>query len=241
MECMDTVNNSENQTIDELARLRQRVAELEAALEERNNTVTALQTDIEELKISLKEMMITLASTVDTKDPYKVNHQKRVARLSCAIARNMGFSEEHTNTIEFAGIVHDIGKINVPSKLLSKSNRLLKSEHTLVKNHPAIGCELLEKTGYPETITAVVLQHHERMNGSGYPNGLAGEDILMDARILAVADVVEAISSQRSHRQALGIEMALREIKNYRGRLYDPDVVDVCIRVITEDGFNWEK
>ncbi len=236
---MNNTDNPENRSFDELTGLRQKVAELEAILEERNNTVTELQTDIENLKSILKEMIINLASTVDTKDPYKADHQQRVARLSCAIAKRMGFSEEHVDLIEFAGVVHDIGKISVPTQLLSKSSRLLKSEYTLVKNHPVIGCELLGKAGYPEAITAVVLQHHERANGSGYPQGLAGDDILMEARILAVADVVEALSSQRSHRQALGLEMALREIKNYSGRLYDPDVVDVCVSVITEDGFNW--
>lgn len=238
---MNDENNSENRSFDELAELRQRVAELEATLDERNDTVTALQTDIENLQNSLKEMIVTLASTVDTKDPYKADHQKRVSLLSRAIARSMGFSDEQIDTIGFAGIVHDIGKISVPTRLLSKSSRLLKSEYTLLKSHPVIGCDLLKKVEYPEAITTVVRQHHERMNGSGYPEGLSGEDILIEARILAVADVVEALSSQRSHRQALGIEMALREIKNYRGRLYDPDVVDACVRVITEDGFHWDE
>ena len=241
MELMNNDDNPESRSSGELTGLHQQAAEREAIPGQRNDTVTALQADLEKLKNVLKEMMITLASTADTKDPYKADHQRRVARLSCAIAGEMGFSGERIDTIEFAGTVHDIGKISVPTQVLTKTSRLLKSEYTLLKNHPVIGCELLEKAGYSEPLTTIVLQHHERMNGSGYPQGLSGEDILIEARILAIADVVEALSSQRSHRQALGIEMALREIKNHRERLYDADGVDACVHVITKGGFSWDE
>ena len=207
---------------------------------ERKRTEEALKQDVERLKRNLDKTIITLASTVETRDPYSAEHQQHAAKLSCAIAREMCLSEEQIKGIHFAAIVHDIGKISIPAELLTKAGRLMEAEYHLIKSHPRTGYEILEGLGFPWPIPQIVLQHHERMNGSGYPQGLSGENIILEARILGVADVVEAIASRRSYRKALGINKSLKEIKSYRGRLYDPEVVDICLELFTEKGFKWD-
>ena len=129
----------------------------------------------------------------------------------------------------------------MPAELLTKPDSLAETEHLLIKGHPRTGYEILKKVDFPQSIARMVLQHHERMNGFGYPQGLSGEDIMMEARILAVADVIEAIASQRSYRKALGIDKALKEIKSFKGLLYDPEVVDACVRVFNEKRFKWDE
>jgi HD-GYP domain-containing protein (c-di-GMP phosphodiesterase class II) len=136
-----------------------------------------------------------------------------------------------------AGLIHDIGKINVPAEILNKSGRISDTEFNIIKIHPQAGHDLLKEIEFPWPVAQIVLQHHERLDGSGYPQGLRGEEIMLEARILAVADVVEAMASHRPYRSALGIEVALEEIKKNRGIYYDPDVVDVCARLFTEKGF----
>ena len=173
------------------------------------------------------------------RDPYSVGHQQRVAELSCAISREMGLSEEQVKRIHFAAMVHDIGKMSVPSELLNKPCSLMETEYLLVKSHPQTGYEILEGLDLSWPISQIVLQHHERMSGSGYPQGLSGENIILEARIMGVADVVEAIAYPRSYRKAFGINKSLNEIKSYRGLLYDPEVVDVCLKLFTEKGFKW--
>lgn len=135
-----------------------------------------------------------------------------------------------------AGIIHDLGKINVPAEILSKPGKLSELEFNLIKTHPQTGHDLLKDIKFPWPIAAMILQHHEKMNGSGYPNGLKGEEIMVEARILTVADIVEAMSSHRPYRSALGIEKALGQIKMDRGTLLDPDVVDACLKVF-EQGY----
>lgn len=238
---MEKVHTTDNRFEDEIVALRQKVAELEKSETVLKRTEDALKDEIERLKATITDIIITLASTVDTKDPYKAGHQKRVAILSCAIAAKMGLSQEQTANIKLAALVHDIGKISVPAELLAKSARLMKSEYTVVKSHPRIGAQLLEKAGFPQSVALIVHQHHERMNGAGYPQGLSGEEILVESRILAVADVIEAIASQRSYRTSLGIDKALKEITSYTGRLYDPEVVAVCVHLFNEAGFNWDE
>jgi putative nucleotidyltransferase with HDIG domain len=178
-----------------------------------------------------------MARAVETRDPYTAGHQKQVAGLSCAIARELGLSESHVEGIRVAGIIHDIGKISVPSKVLAKPAKLTELEFGIVKTHPEVGYEILKSIEFPWPIAQMVLQHHERMNGSGYPQGLSGKDILLEARILCVADVVEAMASHRPYRAGLGIESALEEILQNKGTLYDPDVVATCVRLFKEKGF----
>jgi len=174
------------------------------------------------------------------KDPYRHSHQKRVAQLACAIAREMNLPEEQIEGIRVAGNIHDIGKISVPMEILNKPGRVNKNEFGIIKNHAQAGYDILKTIEFPWPIAQIVLQHHERMDGSGYPQGLSGKDILLEARILGVADVVEAMVSRRPYRPALGIDKALEEISKNRGILYDPEVVDACLKLFTEKRFEFE-
>jgi len=171
----------------------------------------------------------------------KQSARNRVTALACAIARELGLSEDQIEGLRMAGFVHDIGKIAVPSDILSKPGRLSEIEFALIKVHPQAGYDILGKgKGFPWPIAQIVLQHHERMDGSGYPSGISGEDIIFEARILAVADVVEAMSSHRPYRAAIGIDGALEEISKKRGIWYDPQVVDACIRLFHEKNFKFK-
>jgi len=181
-----------------------------------------------------------MALTVETRDPYAASHQRHVANLARAIATEMDFSEKQIDLIRMAGAVHDLGKISVPVGILNKPSRLTENEFGIIQTHPEVGYAILKMIGFPWPVAPIVLQHHERMDGSGYPAGLSCEEIVMEARILGVADVVEAMSSHRPYRAALGIDRALEEVSRNRGVLYDPDVVDGCLKVFTEKGFKFE-
>ena len=180
-----------------------------------------------------------LALTVETKDPYTAGHQKRTADLARSIATEMNLSAEKIDGIRMAGVIHDIGKIGIPSEILSKPGQLNDLEYALVKTHSQAGYDLLSTIEFPWPIADMVHQHHERMNGSGYPLGIAGDDILFEARILAVADVVEAMASHRPYRPSLGVEKALEEISQNKGLLYDSQVVDACLWLFNEKGYHF--
>jgi putative nucleotidyltransferase with HDIG domain len=175
---------------------------------------------------------------LEIRDPYTFGHQRRVTHLATAIAKEMALSPDQIEGIAVAGNLHDIGKINVPSEILNKPGKLSDIEFALIKSHPQAGYEIVKDIEFPWPVAEVLLQHHERMNGSGYPRGLAGGDILLEARIMAVADVVEAMASHRPYRPTLGIDKALEEIVQNKGILYDPDVVDACLKLFKEKGFN---
>jgi PAS domain S-box-containing protein/putative nucleotidyltransferase with HDIG domain len=207
---------------------------------ERKRAEEELQISLEKLKRSLGETTTALASAVEKRDPYTSGHQQRVAQIACAIAQEIGLPQEQVEGIRVAGILHDIGKIYVPSEILSKPSRLGELEFEMVKTHSQVGYEILQGINFPWPVAQIVLQHHERMDGSGYPAGLSGEDIIPEARILAVADVVEAMASHRPYRPALGIDQALEEISQNSGTLYDPQVVEGCVRLIAEKGFQFE-
>jgi PAS domain S-box-containing protein/putative nucleotidyltransferase with HDIG domain len=199
-----------------------------------------LQQSLKKLQKSLESTASSLASAVEIKDPYTAGHQQRVTELACAIATDIGLTNDQVEGVRITGSLHDIGKISVPSEILSKPGRLADIEFNLIKNHPQTGYELLKDIEFPWPVAQIVLQHHERMDGSGYPQGLKGEEILLEARILAVADVVEAMASHRPYRAALGIEAALVEISKNKGILYDHKVVDACIKLFTEKGFKFK-
>ncbi len=190
---------------------------------------------------ALGDMVEAMAITVELRDPYTAGHQRRVAQLACAIAKDMGLSEDQLRGIRFAGIIHDIGKIRVPSEILTHPNGLTEAEMGIIRTHPLVGYEILKNIEFPWPIAQAVLQHHERINGSGYPSGLLNEDIIVEAKILAVADVVEAMASHRPYRPSLGIDQALDEIKTNRGKLYDPVAVDSCVKLFNKKGFKLEK
>jgi PAS domain S-box-containing protein len=198
-----------------------------------------LKASYKKLKKILNGTINALASTTEKRDPYTAGHQQRVTQLACVIAREMGFSEERIEGMRMACVVHDIGKIYVAAEILNKPVRLTDIEMALIKTHCQIGYEILKTIEFPWPIAEVVLQHHERMDGSGYPQGLKGKDILHEAKILAVVDVVEAMSSHRPYRSSFGVDLALNEIKENRGKLYDPEIVDVCLKLFTEKGFKF--
>jgi putative two-component system response regulator len=178
-----------------------------------------------------------IAALYEKRDPYTAGHQRRVAQLACAIARKMGLPEEQIYSIHITGVVHDIGKIAVPGDILSKSGKLSTEEFNIVKTHPQVAYEVLRTLEFPWPVAETILQHHERLDGSGYPNGICGEDIILEARILCVADVVESMISHRPYRPALGKKKAIKEIMQNSGILYDPRVADACYKISNNGGF----
>lgn len=181
-----------------------------------------------------------MASVVEIKDPYTAGHQKRVTRLASAIAEELGLPKEQIEGIRIAGLIHDIGKVSIPAEILSKPGRITDLEFSVIKTHSQAGYDILKTIEFPWPIAQIVLQHHERLNGSGYPQGLSGEEILLEARILGVADVVEAMASHRPYRPALGIDKALEEITQNRGILYDARVAEACLKLFADKGFTLE-
>jgi putative two-component system response regulator len=191
------------------------------------------------LKSILNGALHAIAKAVEVRDPYTAGHQKRVGDLSKAIAQKMELDIDIVETIYVAGTIHDIGKISVPAEILSKPTRLSVAEYMLIKGHPLTGYEILREIELPPIISEVVYQHHERINGSGYPRNLVGDNIFLESRIVAVSDVVESMSSHRPYRPALGIEKAIEEIISNRNIIYDPDVVDACVSLLREREFSF--
>ncbi|MBZ0096461.1 MAG: PAS domain S-box protein [Sulfuricella sp.] len=195
----------------------------------------------ERLKEALIGTIRAIALTVEKRDPYTAGHQSRVADLAAAIAGELGLDADHIEGMKLGAMIHDIGKIYVPAEILNRPGRLSVHEFGMIKTHPEVGYDIIKDVKFPWPVALMVLQHHERMDGSGYPKGLKGEEIILEARILAVADVVEAITAHRPYRPALGFDVALAEIEAKRGQLYDPNVVDACLRLFREKGYTLEN
>jgi len=191
------------------------------------------------LRDALTKSIEALSLAIEKRDPYTAGHQKRVSELSVAIAKEMGLPKEQIEGLRLGALIHDIGKIQIPLEILSKPGKLNELEYQIIKTHPRAGYEIIKHIDFPWPIAEMILQHHERMDGSGYPMGLKNGEIILEARIIAVADVVEAMSSHRPYRSALGIEAALQEIEKNKGKLYDPQVVDACIKVFKKKGFKF--
>lgn len=194
----------------------------------------------ESLRISLEKTIQVVASAVDMRDSYTGGHQRRVANICVRIATELGLSKERIHGLHLAGTIHDLGKIGCPAEILSKPGHLSKNEFNLIKEHPQAGFNIIKDVDFSWPIAQIILQHHERIDGSGYPQGLTGDAILLEAKILTVADVVEAMASHRPYRPALGIEAALNEITKHRGTSFDADVVDKCLRIFHEQGYKIE-
>lgn len=194
----------------------------------------------ERLIKAMESTISAMAMIVEIRDPYTAGHQRRVAQLACAIAKEIGLSEDQITGLRLAGLIHDIGKIRVPIEILINPDGLTASEFTMIKMHPAIGYDILKTMDLPWPIAQAIHQHHERLDGSGYPLGLLAKDIILEARILAVADVVEAISSHRPYRPARGIDVALDEICRNKNISFDATIVDTCVRLFREQGFKFE-
>ena len=193
----------------------------------------------EKLQKTMEATIYTISKIIETRDPYTAGHQNTVSQLAVAIAQEMKLPEDKIEGIRIAALIHDIGKINIPAEILSKPSKLNGMEFSLIKNHPKVGYDILRKIDFSWPVAKIVLQHHEKIDGSGYPQGLKGEKILLEAKIIGVADVVEAMSSHRPYRPALGIDKALEEISQNRGILYDPEVVDICFKLFKEKDFKF--
>jgi putative nucleotidyltransferase with HDIG domain len=194
----------------------------------------------EKLKKTMDATLETMSKIIEVKDPYTAGHQQRVSQLAVSISKELNFLQEQVEGIKIASLIHDIGKIGIPTEILNKSIALSDIEFSLIKAHSQIGYDILKSIDFSYPVAEIVLQHHEKIDGSGYPKGLKGDDISLEAKIICVADVVEAMSSHRPYRPALGSDKALEEISKNKGILYDTIVVNACVKLFKEKGFKWE-
>lgn len=210
---------------------------LKIEIDNRKRMQLEIQHNFENLKKVMNSTVQAITTTIEKRDPYTFGHQQRVANLSRAIAREIGFSENEIEGIYIAAAIHDIGKISLPAEILSKPVQLSDIEVSLIHAHSQTGYDILKGIEFPWPIAEIVLQHHERLDGSGYPRGFAGDDILMAARIIGVADVVETMASHRPYRPSMGIDKALEEVTQNKGVLYEPLVVDACLKIFNNKEF----
>lgn len=206
---------------------------------ERLRAEEKLRKTLAEMRKAMGGVIQAFIYTVESRDPYTAGHQQRVADLARSIASMMGLGSEQIEAVRMGGSIHDLGKIQVPAEILSKPGALTPLEYEMIKRHPKTGYEILKDVDFPWDIARIVLQHHERLDGSGYPDGISGEDIEVESRVMAVADVVEAMSSHRPYRPALGIDKALEEIVSRKGVAFDADAVDACVRLF-EGGYRFD-
>jgi len=209
-------------------------------ISQRKKAEEELKKSWEQQKAIMEGTVRAMAFTIETRDPYTAGHQRRVTKLAFAIGKRLKLSADRMEGLRLSGELHDVGKIHVPAEILSKPGEISEAEHNIIKTHPQVGHDILKTIEFPWPVAQIVLQHHERWDGSGYPFGLRGEEILLEARILAVADVIEAMATHRPYRPALSIEEALEEVRKNRAKLYDPRVVDACLQVFREEKFTFE-
>ena len=194
-----------------------------------------------ELEKRMNESVKAISKIGELRDVYTAGHQKRVAELVCAIGREMGFADQKISNLSYGGLLHDVGKFFVPSDILNKPGKVSDLEYKILQTHVEESYNVVKEIDFPEEIHTMIYQHHERLDGSGYPQGLSGDEIILESRILAVADVVEAMSSHRPYRSALGIDAALEEIELYKGTRFDTDIVDICKRLFGEKKFQFNE
>ena len=214
---------------------------LKSEIENRKQIQLELEQSFENLKKVMDATIQAIGLTVEKRDPYTSGHQMRVAKLTRAIAETIGLSEDQIEGVYVAASIHDIGKISLPAEILSKPIKLTEIEISLIQAHAQAGYDILKGIDFPWPIADIILQHHERMDGSGYPLGLAGDRITIEARIIGVADVVETMSSHRPYRPSMGIDKALEEITRHSGTLYDADVVTACLKIFNEQSFEFSN
>jgi len=213
--------------------------ELERSVHDLGVANEEIEASYQRLARALSQTVEALAAASEVRDPYTAGHQRRVTDLAVAIAEKLGLEAFQVEGLRVAGLMHDIGKLAIPSELLSKPSRLTPTEFSLIQTHPEAGQSILRGIEFPWPVTDIVVQHHERLDGSGYPQGLTGDEILKEARILAVADVVEAMASHRPYRPARGIDQALSEIREHAGARYDEDAVTACVELIESGAFSF--
>ncbi len=243
----DIVRQGASDFLQKPVRIAEFIARLKRVIAERGSrrdlkqALDDVKLNLDKLRRAMEGIVEAISVTVEMRDPYTAGHQKRVADLACAIARDMQLTEDEIYGLQMASVIHDLGKITVPAEILSKPGQLSGLEYELIKSHVQAGYDILKQIDFPWPLADIILQHHERMDGSGYPNGLKQEEILLPARILSVADVFETIASHRPYRPSLGLQSAMDEIRENRGRLYDSRVANVCLALIAEDRFQFPK
>lgn len=224
-------------TLKEMTIRLQRVLRERMILKERERVEEQLKHSLVQQRKANDGVVRAMAMAVEARDPYTAGHQNRVAKLAGAIAETMGLDADRIEGLRMGGYIHDLGKISIPAEILTKPSKLSDLEFGIIKTHAQVGYDILKSIEFPWPVAEMVLQHHERMNGSGYPQGLRRDSVLLEARILAVADVVESMASHRPYRAALGIDTALEEISQHRDTLYDGDTVIACIHLIREENY----
>jgi len=225
--------------IEELREMHKKITDLEKVKVMYNQLEKELQQSYEKLQKFIEGTAYIIMKVVETRDPYSIGHQQRVSKLATAIAQETKLPQDKIEGTRIASLVHDIGKVNLPTEIISKPSKLIEVEFNLIRNYPKVGYDILKKVDFPWPIAEIVLQHQEKIDGSGYPRGLKGDEILIEAKILGVANVVEAMSSYKSYRPALSIDEALAEISKNKNILFDPEVVDVCLKLFKEKGFKF--
>ncbi|MBA7519389.1 Cyclic di-GMP phosphodiesterase response regulator RpfG [subsurface metagenome] len=236
---MKDEKKTKDQLIKEFKKMREKVAGLEEVKLEYNQVDKKLKQTYKKLQKFIEGTAYIIMKVVETRDPYSIGHQQRVSKLATVIAREMKLPQDKIEGIRIASLVHDIGKVNLPTEIISKPGKLIEVEFNLIKNYPKVGYDILKKVDFPWPIAEIVLQHQEKIDGSGYPRGLKGDEICIEAKILGVANVVEAMSSYKSYRPALSIDEALAEISKNKNILFDPKVVDICLKLFKEKGFKF--
>jgi len=230
---------AKDQLIKELQKMREKVGGLEEVKLEYNQMDRKLKQTYKKLQKFMEGTAYIIMKVVETRDPYSIGHQQRVSKLTTAIAQKMKLPQDKIEGIRIASLVHDIGKINLPTEIISKPNKLIEVEFNLIKNYPRVGYNILKKLDFPWPVAEIVFQHQEKIDGSGYPRGLKGDEICIEAKILGVANVVEAMSSYKSYRPALSVGEALAEISKNKNILFDPKVVDVCLGLFKKKDFKF--
>ncbi|MFQ5581760.1 MAG: HD domain-containing phosphohydrolase, partial [Mariprofundaceae bacterium] len=208
---------------------------------ERKKAEMELEKSCVRLEHALTGTITAIATTVEARDPYTAGHQRRVAKIASTIAEQLGLGDDQIEGINMGAMIHDIGKIHLPAEILAKPTKLTDTEYEMIKGHSQVGYDILKGIDFPWPVADIAHQHHERLDGSGYPQGLKGDEICLEAKIVAVADVVEAIASHRPYRASLGIDFALQEISDKKGKFYCPDAVDACLKLFREDGFTLDS
>jgi putative nucleotidyltransferase with HDIG domain len=228
-----------NQLVEELQEMREKIAGLEKVKVKCKKTEKELRQSYKKLKKFMESIAYIITEIVEIRDPYLIGRHQRVSKLATAIAQEMKLPRDKIEGVRFASLVHDIGKVNLPTEIVSKPNKLSEVEFNFIKNHPKIGYNILKKVDFLWPIAEIVFQHQEKIDGSGYPRGLKGAEILIEAKILGVANIIEAMSSSRSYRPAISVDDSLVEISKNKNILFDPEVVNTCLRLFKEKGFKF--
>jgi len=238
---MENAENTKDQLVEDLKEIRKKISKLETVQIKSGKIKKELNQSYKKLNEIMEDIVSIITRVAEMRDPYLQGHQQRVSKLATAIAQEMKLTRDKIEGIKFAALVYDAGRFNWPTKIVNNQGQLAEEEHEFIKNHPRISYYILEAVNFPWNIAEIAYQHHEKLDGSGYPKGLKDGEILMEAKIIAVADVVEAMSSKRPYRPAYSIKEVLEEISKNKGILYESQVVDACLRLFQEKHFQFNE